>query len=396
MERNIAQWYIVGGVSIILALMFLLLEILWLRTRGRKTEKALALTNERLRMAMEGAWSVGWDWDVKSGRDHWFGDLQTMFGIPQNTLDGRVEDFHRRVHPEDREHVGRMVAAARQSREPYAAEFRVVRRDGVVRWVTARGKFYYGADGEAVRMLGMALDITERKQIEDALKTSEEKFSKAFRESPMSLSIATAQDGRYIDVNETFLKRTGWSRDEVIGRTPFDLRLWVDPDIRTAMRKRLLSGDVVRNFEFKARMKDGEIRSLLGSKELIKIDGELCVLTVTADITDLKRAEATLRESEERFRLVANTAPVMIWMSGVDKLCTYVNLPWLEFTGRSFEQELGEGWDEGVHPEDLGRCLDTYTKAFDKRESFRMEYRLRRYDGEYRWLARFRSTEIQC
>ena len=194
MERNIAQWYIVGGVSIILALMLLLLEMLWLRTRGRKTENGeLALTNERLRMATKGAWSVGWDWDVKSGRDHWFGDLQTMFGIPLIHLDGCIEDFHRRVHPEDREHVGRMVAAARQSREPYAAEFRVVRRDGVVRWITARGKFYYGADGEAVRMLGIALDITERKQIEDALKTSEEKFSTAFRQSPMSLSIATAQ-----------------------------------------------------------------------------------------------------------------------------------------------------------------------------------------------------------
>jgi PAS domain S-box-containing protein len=68
---------------------------------------------------------------------------------------------------------------------------------------------------------------------------------------------------------------------------------------------------------------------------------------------DLKRAEATLRESEERFRLVANTAPVMIWMSGVDKLCTYFNRPWLEFTGRSLDAEMGNGWAEGVHPEDL-------------------------------------------
>jgi PAS domain S-box-containing protein len=94
----------------------------------------------------------------------------------------------------------------------------------------------------------------------------------------------------------------------------------------------------------------------------------------------------TVRESERRFRLVANTAPVLIWMSGPDKLCNYFNQPWFEFTGRPLEAELGNGWSEGVHPEDLKNCLDTYARAFDLRESFKMQYRLRRHDGEYRWL----------
>src|SRR6476659_7372140 len=101
---------------------------------------------------------------------------------------------------------------------------------------------------------------------------------------------------------------------------------------------------------------------------------------------DLKRAEATLRESEERFRLVANTAPVMIWMSGVDSLCNYFNRTWLEFTGRSLEAEIGNGWFDGVHPEDRNPLVDTYTNCFDRREPFQTEYRLRRNDGEYRWI----------
>jgi PAS domain S-box-containing protein len=104
------------------------------------------------------------------------------------------------------------------------------------------------------------------------------------------------------------------------------------------------------------------------------------------DDTLRREAERAVRESEERFRLVANAAPVLIWMADVDKLCTYFNQGWLEFTGRSLEAELGHGWTQGVHPDDAERCLETYTKAFDQREPFQMEYRLRRRDGKYRWM----------
>jgi PAS domain-containing protein len=88
----------------------------------------------------------------------------------------------------------------------------------------------------------------------------------------------------------------------------------------------------------------------------------------------LQASEATLRESEQRFRIVADAAPVLIWMSGVDKLCTFFNKRWLEFTGRSLEQEMGNGWAEGVHREDLQKCLKTYTEAFDARKPFGFDF----------------------
>ncbi|PYY13598.1 MAG: hypothetical protein DMG60_21610 [Acidobacteria bacterium] len=154
--------------------------------------------------------------------------------------------------------------------------------------------------------------------------------------------------------------------------------------------KRLPAGTVVRFRE----------PSLWESYKWYIISGTSLIILEAALIAALfwhrtrrRKAEAEVvaalevaRESEQRFRHVANTAPVMIWMSGTDKLCTYINQPWLDFTNRSLAQELGNGWLENVHGEDVAACFDTYTEAFDRREPFTMQYRLRRHDGEYRWV----------
>jgi PAS domain S-box-containing protein len=106
-----------------------------------------------------------------------------------------------------------------------------------------------------------------------------------------------------------------------------------------------------------------------------------------ADLIERARAEAALREREEQFRIIADTAPVIVWMSDVSKDCTYLNQTWLEITGQPFDAARGDGWMDRVHPADVAPCWDSYTRAFERRESFQMDFRLRRYDGEYRWMV---------
>ena len=135
----------------------------------RELDFHFGLANDRLRLAMDASASVGWDLDVKSGREVWFGDLQTIFGISSDTYVTTGEDFIRYVHPDDRTRVSEASADARKNQKLYAVEFRVVLPDGTVRWLGSRGKFYYARNGNPERMLGVSLDITERKRAEEAL-----------------------------------------------------------------------------------------------------------------------------------------------------------------------------------------------------------------------------------
>ena len=228
---------------------------------NREFTSDVAVAHDRLRLAMRSGKSMGWDQDLANGQSIWFGDLEPTFGIRGDPYLAGEHEFMERLHPDDRERVANLFAEAMQGRSEYKAEYRVVRTDGAIRWLSDSGKFYFPSNGNPPRALGIAADITERRQ-----------------------------------------------------------------------------------------------------------------------------AEFALRESEERFRLMSNTAPVMIWMDDTDKLCTYFNKPWLDFTGRPLSAELGNGWADGVHAEDLRRCMETYSQAFDRREPLRMEYRLRASDGEYHWL----------
>lgn len=285
-------------------------------TGARAAEQPLRESEERLRVAVE-AGAVGiWDIDLRHDLRTWSDQAKAIYGLaPHEPM-----DYQRQltlVHPDDRARVHELVSRFRDQGTLYQLDFqhRIVRPDGAVRWVAVRGKAIYDGGSLPVRLIGTIVDITERKRIEQALTRSEKKFATAFNTGPIILTITRLADGTFAEVNESFLSTTGFTRDEVLGRTPIEIGLWVVPAGRDEGLSRLRAGEPVRGVESEFRMKDGSLRTCLMSAEMIEIDGEMCVLTALTDITERKRAENDARffaELAERIRLIED-AHELIW-----------------------------------------------------------------------------------
>jgi PAS domain S-box-containing protein len=237
-------------------------------------------------------------------------------------------------------------------------------------------------------------EIAARKQAEESLLKSEKRLRRLY-ESGLLGMFYWNRDGQITDANDKFLDMIGYSREDMAAGRINGYRM-TPPEFKIVDERsvsELHTADVNKiPFEKEYIRKDGTRLSILIAGALLdreRFNGIAFVL----DITERKIAESqreaaleALREKELQYRNLADSGLALIWTSGTDKLCNYFNASWLKFTGHTLEQEMGNGWTQGVHPDDFDNCLKTYVTAFDKRQAFDMEYRLRNAHGEYRWI----------
>ena len=311
-----------------------------------------------------------------------------IFGVTPDELSLDDDSFCERfVHPDDRD---RLRERLRRSLEPdqggYTAEYRILRADGAVRTVHEVAEKVRREDGAISHIMGSVQDITDLLQAEQALLDSEERFRALADNSPMVIFLKDLA-GRYLMVNREFEKNHGMTDADVRGKTAFDMFPHSEAEIYAAHDRLALDGRAAFRKEMAHEGPDG-IRQLSVVKfPVFDSDGRLIGLGgLEFDITEIRRAEMAIRESEQRFRSIADMIPALIWMSDRNGDCVFVNKTWLDYTGRTLDCELGRGFADNIHPDDWQATIETEKQVFDRQEVFSVDYRLRGADLEYRWF----------
>ena len=258
------------------------------------------------------------------------------------------------------------------------------------------GDTYIEADQDR-RMLEHSLDVSSAEMVEmyqrqkSALETRLHHLAGIIERSPVVAITRRNLPGRPIEFVSGNITRFGYTPDDFItGKIAYsDLVHPEDrPELEEQTANALAQGAEDYQLEYRVQHGDGHWMWVSDHTWLTRdaTGAVTAIHGVLLDMTERKLAERALRDSEQHHRTLANAGSALIWTSGTDMLCNYFNEPWLRFTGRTLEQERGNGWASGIHPEDVEGCMHTYMEAFQRRAPFSMEYRLRHADGSYRWL----------
>jgi PAS domain S-box-containing protein len=449
---------------------------------------------------------------------------------PSDFTNNQVRPYASIIHPDDKHRVETILTESIANRQPFLIEYRLLRSDGSIAWVSEKGQGIFDANGELLWLDGVIFDISHRKQAEEALQTSEAR-NRAIVEAIPDLLFRLSADGTYLDYNAPNFDKLAVPPCVFLDKTVTQV---LPPDVAALFQhhiQRALSTRQIQVYEYQLTPLHGILSDF---EARIAPAGDNEVLCIVRDVSDKKRAEAALRESEQRFRAIFNSSfqftavlqpdgilldanqttldftgsqlsnlvgrylwdvqcwsesgkrrknkfsrmqapcllpkqeqlkqaiaraadgetvryevdiqgkgdtvvtidfsikpvfdsnhnivllipegrditerkqaeealarsrdfyltlfesfPTLIWQSDLEAKCNYFNQAWLNFTGRTLDQELGDGWIQGVYPDDVERCLRTYRQALETHQPFEIEYRLRRRDGEYRWMVNF-------
>ncbi len=353
----------------------------------QQVAQRLRESEQRLQLALDAAKLGSWQLDLQTGVLLPSPHCKANFGLrPEDELASETQLFEL-IHPQDRVRVRATISQALAQQTDYEAEYRVLWPDGSVHWVLARGHGLNDCAGKPVRMTGITLNTTERKQAELDLSESNERLKLALEATntvcwsrdlvtdQVSLMIGAAHPGQTLQLAHT------------------ETLELVHPDDQSQLESAIQAAIATKGtFEVEHRaLASGQSEQwrwfLSRGKVLTDETGAATrMVGVAVDITDRKRANVIIQDREEELRLMVSNVPVGIFQTDADGNCLFVNLRWLELTGLSFAQAMGTGWTDAIHPEDRDRVFAEWYRAAHAGDEFVAEYRYQTPTGRVRWV----------
>jgi PAS domain-containing protein len=324
-----------------------------------------------LELALQASKIGIWEWDIENDTLTWSKELRKIF---KYDLKAPItyEEYQKRLHPDDKPMMNRHIQQALKDGKRYSVEHRIVWPDGSIHWALGQGQAFF-KNSKPVRMTGSTLNIDQQVAARQKIKESDERYQAFINNSnegiwrveldqpistklPVKKQIELMYQFAYLaEANHAMASMYGFNSPRpLIGLRLGDLLVKEDPANTTYLTNFIKSGYSLMSHESHEKDRNGNDKffrnSLVGTIEnglLIRAWG------TQHDVTEHMRAKQQLEESERRFRAMADSAPILMWESGPDRLCTYFNKGWLSYTGRTLEDEIGTGWRQTIHPDDL-------------------------------------------
>jgi PAS domain S-box-containing protein len=373
---------------------------LTLRIQAEQTHSRLT---ERLSLATNSAHMGIWDWDIQKNELFWDDQMYALYGLRPGEFAGAYEAWLNGVHPDDRDSSNEVSAAAVRGEREYDTEFRVLWPNGSVHWLKAKGQVFCNEEGTPLRMVGINYDITERKQAEEKLAESEERFSIAFHASPVSQSITTLGDNVVMAVNDACCRLFDYGREELIGATASKLNLLENPADKEAATQEILATGHFAAKEVVIRTRSGEIRNALASIEPILWKGVPAVLSSMIDITERKRAEQAAQENHAKLNAALESMTDAVFISDIQGNFVDFNEAFATFHKFRNKEECAKTFAE--YPDILDVFMSTgelapvemwaVPRALRGEIGTNVEYSLCRKDSGETWVGSYSFAPIR-
>lgn len=360
-------------------------------TRRKQIEDKLKVTQTQLKSALSSGLVGTWILDLQTNVVYPDENLSRMFGI-EHPADGCDRELlSRLIHEDDITLVDRRTEDAISAGQIYETEYRAL-IDGETRWFFARGTTETDSEGNPAIFTGVLVDITQRKDAQNALKESEARYSVAFQNASVGIILSTI-DGKLMRANEAFTRITGYAEADLLNKDFSSITYQDDQEINAELYRKLFVGEV-NDFVLEKRYyhKHGHVIWVRASTSMVRndLDAPAYTISIIEDITAHKQAQNELKASEELFRFLTDAIQHKMWTSAPDGKATYYNKGWYDYTGvQSFHELHLKVW-EFIHPDDRAVAAFMWPQAIREGKESVLEHRLRRADGQYRWhLSRF-------